>query len=136
MDLESMRRFRNERNLFGKQLGIEVTELLPGFARVVKTVGPEDVNPLGVPHGGIYFSMADTACGSAMTTHGYMAVTVNSSFSFFRGAKVGDVLTGEAREIKSGRTICVFQAQITDQNGTLLAGGDFTFFRLDKKLPE
>ena len=36
-------------------------EIGPGYARVVKDVTAEDANPVGVPHGGVYFSMADTA---------------------------------------------------------------------------
>ena len=38
----------------------------PGYARAVKDITAEDANPVGVAHGGCYFSLADTACGSAM----------------------------------------------------------------------
>jgi acyl-CoA thioesterase len=43
-------------------------------------------------------------------------------------------LTAEAREVKTGRTICVFEVQITDQNGTLLGNGAFTFYKLDQEI--
>ena len=50
----------------------------------------EDLNPLQVPHGGVYFALADTACGSAMAAYGTMAVTISCSFSFLKSAQAGD----------------------------------------------
>ena len=105
MDLEQITRFRTERNAFGKHLSIAVEELRPGYARTGKTVTAEDLNPLKVAHGGVYYTMADIAAGNAMAAHGYAAVTVNASFSYFRSAVEGDRLTAEATEIKSGKTI-------------------------------
>ncbi len=99
MDCEQLRAYRNARNPFGKRLGIYVEELRPGYARVVKTVTEEDLNPVNIPHGGVYFSMADTACGSAVAAHENVAVTINCSFSFLKSAKAGDTLTAEAREL-------------------------------------
>ena len=61
------------------------------------------------------------------------SVTVNADYHFFRGARVGDRLTAEAREIKPGRTICVCEARVTNQDGTLLGVGTFTLCRLDRE---
>lgn len=134
MNYQKMADYRNSHNPYVHRQGIFVEEIGPGFARVTKTVVPEDANPLGVPHGGVYFTMADTACGSAMASHGYKAVTMNASYNFFRSANVGDCLTAEAREVKHGKTVCVFEVRITDQNGVLLGTGTFTFYSLPEKL--
>lgn len=134
MDYQTLLEQCNERNLFGKQVGIVVTELSEGYARVEKTVEANDANPLGVPHGGVYFTMADNACGCAMASHGCKAVTVNASYNFFRSAQVGDHLTAEAREVKSGRTVCVCDIRVTNQDNVLLGTGTFTFYKLDQKL--
>ena len=125
---------RNSHNPYVQRQGIFVEEIGPGYARVTKTVVPEDANPLGVPHGGVYFTMADTACGSAMASYGYKAVTMNAGYNFFRSANVGDRLTAEAREVKHGQTVCVFEVRITEQSGTLLGTGTFTFYSLSEKL--
>ena len=93
MDLQKALEYRNSRNLFCKQLGITVTELSLGYAKTVKEVTAEDVNPIGVAHGGLYFTMADAAAGSAMASYGHKAVTLNAQYSFFRSAKPGDTLT-------------------------------------------
>ncbi len=134
MDYEQIRAFRNDKNIFSKRLGIYVEELRPGYARDVKTVAEEDLNPVQVPHGGVYFSLADTACGSAVGAYGTLAVTINCSLSFLKSAKVGDRLTAEARELQGGRRVCVLEVRVTGEAGELCAAGTFTFRRLDKKI--
>ena len=134
MNYQQMADYRNSHNPYVQRQGIFVEEIGPGYARVTKTVVPEDANPLGVPHGGVYFTMADTACGSAMASYGYKAVTMNAGYNFFRSANVGDRLTAEAREVKHGQTVCVFEVRITEQSGTLLGTGTFTFYNLSEKL--
>ncbi len=111
MDYKKLRDTRNSSNPFAQRLGIFVEEIGPGYARAVKDITAEDANPVGVAHGGCYFSLADTACGSAMASHGYYAVTVNASYNFLRSASWGPS-GAEARETKPG------------QNSLLLRGGD------------
>ena len=136
MDYEKIRAFRNANNPYAQRQGVLVEEIGPGYARVVKTVEAEDVNPLGVPHGGVYFTLADTACGSAAASYGTMAVTVDVSYHYLRSAKVGDTLTAEARTVKAGKSLCVLDVHITGAEGVLLGTGTFTFYRLDQKLPD
>ena len=148
MDFQKMIDYRNAKSPFSQHMGIRLTELGPGCAKTVKTVAPEDLNPLHYAHGGVYFSLADTACGSAMAAYGTMAVTVNCSFSFLKSARAGDRLTAEARalqggrsicvlearELPGGRSICVLEARVTGEAGELFAVGTFTFRRLEKPI--
>ena len=130
MDMQKILEYRNARNRFCQRIGITVTELSPGYAKVVKTVTEDDLNPVDVAHGGLFFSMADNAAGSAMAAYGEQAVTLNAQYNFMRAAKAGDVLTAEAREAKHGGTVCVFDIRITDQDGNL----DGTFRPPEPKL--
>ena len=61
MDYKKLRDTRNSSNPFAQRLGIFVEEIGPGYARAVKDITAEDANPVGVAHGGCYFSLADTA---------------------------------------------------------------------------
>ena len=131
MDMQKILEYRNR---FCQRIGITVTELSPGYAKVVKTVTEDDLNPVDVAHGGLFFSMADNAAGSAMAAYGEQAVTLNAQYNFMRAAKAGDVLTAEAREAKHGGTVCVFDIRITDQDGNLDGTGTFTFYNLKKPL--
>lgn len=134
MDLKKILDSRNANNPYAALLGIRVEEIGPGAARAVMTLEPRHLNPVGVPHGGVYFSLADTACGSAMASHGYYAVTISTSYEFLRSGRPGDTLTAAATEIKGGKTICVFDVRITNQEGTLLGSGTFTFYKLDREI--
>ena len=130
MDLQALMDDYNARNPFCQRMGAYVEELRPGYAKAVKTITEEDTNPLGVPHGGLYLTLADNACGFAIGAGGSAAVTINSTFNFMRGAKVGDHLSAEAFEVKSGKSVLVYETKITDQSGNLLCTGTFTFYRL------
>ena len=133
-DLQKILEYRNSRNRFCQRLGIVVTELSPGYAKVVKTVTEEDLNPLDIAHGGLYFSMADNAAGSAIAAYVKKAVTLNAQYNFMRPAKAGDVLTAVAKEVKHGGTVCVCDIQITNQDGKLMGTGTFTFYNLKQPL--
>ena len=135
MDLQKIKEFRNTRSTYCVKNGIHLEELTPGCARVTKTVTADDLNPLQYAHGGVYFAVADTACGSAVISHGRMAVTVSGNYNYFRSAKAGDTLICEAHEVKHGKTISVCECTITDQEGTPLGNGTFTFFQLDQEVP-
>ena len=134
LDFEKIVKYRNQRNRFARKLGIVVESISPGAARVTKTIEEDDLNPLGRAHGGVYFTLADSAAGSAMVSKGYAAVTMNASYNFFRSAEAGDVVTAEASEVKAGKTICVYDVRVTDQSGTLLGTGTFTFYQLEEKI--
>ena len=134
MELSEILEYRNSRNRFCKKLGITVTELSPGYAKTVKTITEDDLNPVDIAHGGVYFTMADNATGSAVAAYGEKAVTLNAQYNYMRSAKAGDVLTAEAREVKHGGTVSVCDVRITDQNGTLMGTGTFTFYNLKQPL--
>lgn len=134
MDFQKLTAYRNSENHFTARLGIVVEEIGPGWARVTKTVTPEDLNPVGRAHGGCLFAMADTACGSAAVSHGYLTVTLSASYNFLRAGMVGDRITALAREVKHGATISVYDAALTNQNGELVGTASMNFFTLKEKL--
>lgn len=134
MDFERLKRYRNEKNAFARKLGIEVEEIGPGYARAVKTVLADETNPAQTAHGGVYFTLADVASGAASSSHGFTSATVSADYHYLRSCHAGHTLTAEAREVKSGKTLCVYEVQITDQHGTLVGTGTYTYFIMDKKL--
>ena len=136
MDLQKIKEFRNTYSSYCVKNGIHLEELELGYAKVTKTVTADDLNPLMYAHGGVYFAVADTACGSAVISHGQMVVTVSGSYNYFRSAKEGDTIICEAHDVKHGKTICVSECTVTDQDGTLLGNGSFTFYQLDQKVPD
>lgn len=131
MDYQEMIRSRNAGNPFAQKLGIRIDRIAPGYARTCKTVEADDRNPMEIAHGGLLFSMADVACGSALASRGYHAVTLNAEYHFLRSAHVGETLYAEAQEAKCGKSICLYDVLIRNQDETPLGKASFTFFRTD-----
>ncbi|MBR3569748.1 MAG: PaaI family thioesterase [Oscillibacter sp.] len=134
MDFEKLIAYRNKYNHFGARVGVVLEEVREGYALGRKTVGADDTNPLGYAHGGVYVTLADSVCGSAACAYGHKVVTMSSSYHYYRGACPGDILTAEATALHHGKTTAAFEVKVTDQRGTLLGSGTFTFFVLPDKL--
>src|SRR5512134_4021914 len=93
-----------ERDEFTRWLGIEVLRVGPERCECRMVVRPEMVNGFGVAHGGIVFSLADSAFAFACNTHGQVTVSIENSITYPAPIHVGDVLTAVAQEeASSGR---------------------------------
>ena len=134
MDYGEIAKYRNNRSRFAQKMGIWVEEIREGYAKAVKTISEDDTNPVGRAHGAVLFALAAIACGSAAVSHGYKCVTLNATYNFLRGGMAGDTVTAEAREIKYGNTVSVYDVTLTDQNGTLVGTATMTFYCLKEPL--
>ena len=86
------------KDAFSQWLGIEITEVGPRLVTVRMTVRQEMVNGFGVCHGGIAFSLADSALAFASNTHGRVTVSIDNSITYPKGISPGDTLTATAEE--------------------------------------
>ena len=80
-----------------RMLGIDLVDYGPGWARTRMTVTGDMVNGHGIGHGGLIFSLADTAFGCACNSWGPVTVAAECDIIFVAPARAGDVLTAEAR---------------------------------------
>jgi acyl-CoA thioesterase len=78
-------------------LGIELLEYGDGWARTRMTVRDDMVNGHGTCHGGILFSLADTAFACACNSWGPVTVAAGADITFVAPGRIGDLLTAEAR---------------------------------------
>ena len=74
-DLEQLKRQINAENGFIRHIGVAVTEIGEGFCRCETVLGEDGLNPHGVAHGGLLFTMCDTAAGVAATAAGRKVVS-------------------------------------------------------------
>ena len=84
---------------FSQWLGIEVLEVTTGHSIIRMKVREEMVNGFGIAHGGIAFSLADSAFAFACNNRNQLSVALDTSINFTKEVRVGDVLTAEATEI-------------------------------------
>ncbi len=104
-------------------LGLQVLEIAPGRSVVLMTVRDEMVNGFGIAHGGITFSLADSALAFATNTGGTVSVALDCSISFPVAVRVGDTLTARA-QVQS-RSSKVSFVDITVSNQHDVAVGHF-----------
>ena len=81
---------------YSQWLGIEILECEIGRCKVAMKVRPEMLNSMQKAHGGITYSLADTAFGFAANTHGKFAVSIETSINHIEAVNEGDYLTAES----------------------------------------
>lgn len=80
-----------------RMLGIELLDYGDGWARAAMTVRADMVNGHDICHGGLIFTLADTAFACACNSWGPVTVAADCDIVFVAPARRGDVLTAEAR---------------------------------------
>jgi acyl-CoA thioesterase len=81
---------------YSQWLGIEILECEIGRCKVAMKVRPEMLNSMNKAHGGITYSLADTAFGFAANTHGKFAVSIETSINHIEAVNEGDYLIAES----------------------------------------
>ena len=122
-----------EQDAFSRWLGIELLEISEGSCRLRCTVKEEMVNGFNIAHGGISYSIADSTLAFASNAYGYQCMSIETSISHFKKIQVGDILSTQAKEIKRGKNIGVYEVQVFNQNKALVAHFKGTVFVSSEK---
>lgn len=120
----------NATNAFGNYLGITIEEVDAGYARVSLDIRPEYTNPYNTVHGGVLYTVADMAGGTAAYSYGQPVVTVDSTFHFLNAGRNVTKLIGIGQELRNGKSIGVYEVTIQDQDDKVLCVGTFTYAKI------
>jgi acyl-CoA thioesterase len=120
------------RDAFSQWLGIEVVTTKPDESVVRMTVRPEMVNGFGVAHGGIAYSLADSALAFAANTNGNITVAIDNGITYPAAVNVGDVLTAACTRDSTTRRLGFYRVDVTNQDGKVVATFKGTVYRTDK----
>ena len=123
-----------EHDLFSQWLGIEVIDVKEGFSKIKMTVRKEMINGFGIVHGGIAFSLADSAFAFACNNRNVLSVALDTSINFIKPVQVNDVLTAEATELHNGKSTGLYHINIVNQKDHLIAQFKGLCYRTDRKL--
>jgi len=121
-----------EKDAFSQWLGIKRIEDGVGISVLQMTVRKEMLNGFYILHGGITYSLADSALAFASNGHGRKAVSVETSISHTHACKEGDVLTTHTQEMSLSNKIGVYQITITNQEDRTVALFKGTVYRTSK----
>ena len=109
------------RDCAAQALGIELIETRSGFARMTMKVRPDMVNGHDICHGGLIFTLADTAFAYACNSGNKSTVAQSCVVTFIAAARTGDVLTATAIERNRTQRTGLTDIDVTDQSGKLIA---------------
>ena len=109
-----------KRDKFAEDVGVELLECSPGYAKAQLKITDKHLNSVGLVHGGAIFALGDLVFAVSCNSHGTVAVAINVSISFIKAVKSG-VLTAEAREVAINPKIGSYKIDITNEEGEIVA---------------
>ncbi len=101
---------------FSQWLGIEVETIREGYSKLKMTVRQEMVNGFSIAHGGITYSISDSALAFAANSYGKQCLSIETSISHTRPVKIGDELTAECKELNRGKSIGIYEVTTYNQD--------------------
>jgi acyl-CoA thioesterase len=109
------------RDRASQALGMRITGVRPGWARVVMPVRADMVNGHGVCHGGMVFALGDSAFAFACNSYNEATVAAAAAIDYLAPVREGDELTAEATEVWRTRRNGIYEIVICNQRGERVA---------------
>jgi len=122
------------RDGFSAWLGIEIVEVRPAACTLRMRVRSDMLNGFGMCHGGIPYSLADSALAFASNTHGNVTVSIQNTISYPLPVMEGDILTAVAEEESAGNRIAFYRVSVTNQSSAVVALFRGTVYRTKNPL--
>ena len=102
-------------------LGMRVLEVRPGYARLAMRVREDMVNGHQLCHGGLIFTLADSAFAFACNTYDLVTVASAATVEFLLSAHLGDELTAIAEERSRSKRTGIYDVAVSNQRGECVA---------------
>lgn len=118
---------------FSQWLGIEVLEILEDQVVLSMLIRPDMTNGFGIAHGGIVFSLCDSAFAFASNQYGRKAVSIETNISHLRPLYVSEKVFAKATLTSLSKSLGRYQVIATNQenkkvaifNGTVFYTGEW-----------
>jgi acyl-CoA thioesterase len=123
-----------DHDAFSQWMDVKVLDIKEGYSKIQMTIRKEMVNGFGIVHGGLPFSLADSAFAFACNNRNNLSVALDVTITFTKAVNVGDTLTAEAKEVHNGRSTGVYLITVVNQKSEQVALFKGTCFRTGKTL--
>ena len=121
-----------KQDAFSQWLGIKIVDVSDGYCQLKMTVRDEMMNGFHIAHGGIAYSLADSALAFASNSNGKKSLSVETSISHTISIKDGDELTATTEELSLSDKIGVYLITITNKDNQKIAYFKGTVYRTSK----
>ncbi len=125
--------YLNQFDRFAAAAGAQVVHVEEGCAKAVMTVEERHLNGANVCQGGAIFTLADLAFAAAVNSHGYATVGTANNVTYMRSARLGDILTAEAKE-ENHHKLPFCEVRVCNQEGELVCVMTGTAYRRNTPL--
>lgn len=110
-----------EQDAFSQWMALSVVKVCAGSCTLTCTVNAQMLNGFNIAHGGISYSLSDSALAFASNAYGHKCVSIETSIAHLIPVKEGDFLTTVCSEIHRGRTFGIYDVAIKNQHGELIS---------------
>jgi acyl-CoA thioesterase len=131
INLEKFREYFNKNDTFSINSGMKLVELGEGYSKVELTIDEDGMNYMGTMHGGLLYTMADVAAGTALVFRGKQAVTLSAYMEFIKPVTSGNVVA-VCRATAIGKTIGRCAVDVCGEDGKIYCKTNVTMFITDK----
>ena len=121
---------------FSKWMGIKLVEVREKYCLLEMPVKAEMINGLKTVHGGITFSLADSALAFSSNNTNEASVALNCVINFTKAVRMGDILTAESILISDTRKTGIYDISIKNQDQVLVASFRGTVYKIEKKVTD
>jgi acyl-CoA thioesterase len=125
-----------ERDAFSRWLGVELVELSAGRCTLQMRVRDDMINGFGVSHGGIVFSLADSAMAFACNSGPNVTVALDNSISYSTAVHAGDELTAVAQEDGASSRHAFYRVTVRRRDNAVVALFRGTVYRTQQLHPD
>lgn len=116
---------------FNRHNQIVAVDVDDGTSVIEVSLSKDSLNPLGIAHGGLIFSLCDVATGVAARSGGRNTVSQDASIYFLRPGVNTTKLTAKGRVIREGGRSGLAEAEVFSDDGTLIAKASVTIHYLN-----
>lgn len=110
-----------DNDAFSQLLGMKVLDIDLGSCKLSCPVTTSTTNGFGIAHGGLTYSLADSALAFAANSRGWQCVSIDTQIAHLSKVQLGDTLIASCREIHRGKKTGVYEVRIENQDQKLVA---------------
>ena len=106
---------------FSAWIGLELKSISKGHCELTCTIKKEMLNGFEILHGGITYSLSDSALAFASNAHGFKCVSIETSISHLIPVRENEELLIIANEVHRGKSIGIYTIDIFNQEKLLVS---------------
>ncbi|MDL1914113.1 MAG: hotdog fold thioesterase [Bergeyella sp.] len=122
-----------KRDRFASWLGIKIIKAGEGYCLLEMPVRTELLNAINILHGGVVFSLADTALAFSVNSRSHQYVSLGCQIHYHKKSRNGDLLFAESNLVSENKKIALYDVRIKNREGDTIADFRGTVYKLFNK---